>query len=581
MTRHAVEATAEFERVRDLPRRTWSEEDATELARMLTAELKTRFGTMSLRPIQGLMMAEGYDANGLFAACGVGSGKTIPSFCLPTLMKAERPLLLVKANLLEKTKRAYAAMAYHWHVHPRLRFETYERLSVARADGLSILDEINPDLVLADEGQSLKNRQSARGRKFLRYFERNRGTRFAYFSGGIQRKSLTEFWHLMCLALPDGAPIPYIFHQLETWADAVAPRTDAEAESGDLCRPEPGCLVQFVADEDAANDDEETDGGELDPLVPVWRGLRRRFVQTRGVVATSEAACDADIILNDRPVSVTPTVEAALRQLRTTWTTPNGDELTEAVRVWSHARELACGFYYRWTPPPPEEWMNARREWNRYVRMVLSHHRDGLDSPKQVALRYPDDPRLVAWRKVRDLYDPTKNQRAEWIDDFLLRDAAAWMAAGPGIVWVEHNAFGRALAKLTGHRYFGGGPEASAEIIDVGVAGRVPIIASISAHGTGKDLYGYSRQLIVSCPPSSDVLEQLFGRTHREGQRADEIITDMYRHCEEVRAGFDQLLRDARYTYETTGMPQRVLQATRTFDASSVGDGVVARVSFR
>src|SRR5262245_42251244 len=100
-SRASVDVSADFKRIASLPRRVWNKQEAAELAELMTVDLKTLYGTEKLRPIQAIMCAEAADAGGLFAACGVGSGKTLPSFLIPSLLQAQRPLLLVQANLLE------------------------------------------------------------------------------------------------------------------------------------------------------------------------------------------------------------------------------------------------------------------------------------------------------------------------------------------------------------------------------------------------------------------------------------------------------------------------------------------------
>ncbi len=556
MNRAAVETSPDFRRIAAMPRRTWTKTEAEELAELMTAELATRYCKYALRPIQAMMIAEAVDVGGLFAACGVGSGKTLPSMLIPTMMEAERPLLLIQANLYEKTQRDLAYWAYHFRVHPRIKVMTYERLSIDYAGGL---DAYQPDLIIADEGQRLKNRGSARGRKFLRYMQEHQDTKFVYLGGSPLRSSLVDLWHLVGLALAKGnAPLPYTLSELETWASAVDPKLDEDL------RLAPGVLLQLAEPEDAANDDCKP----VDSLTVAWRGLRRRMVQTRGFVATKEDSAPQPLVLSEIKIDVPKPIQDALRSLRTTWTTPNGDELTQAIDVWRHARELACGFWYRWLPAPPERWLLARKAWAKFVRTVLSHNREGLDSPKQVALRYQDQAVYKAWAAVRHLYDPNKHKVAQWVDDFLLRDAAEWLGKEPGIAWVEHNTVGERLSALTGFPYYGGGDEASAAILDA----KGPIIASIAAHGTGKNLQHYARSLILSFPPSATTIEQLLGRTHRQGQTADEVTGEFYMHCLEVQDGFEKALIEARFIQESTGMPQKLLAATRTFGAVAVNE---------
>lgn len=546
MANPSVPATPEFHRVRDLPRRRWTDGEAETLADLLTRELRTTFGRERLRPIQGIMIAEAFDAGGMLAGVSVGRGKTLPTFLIPTIMGVQRPLLLVPSNLVEKTNRDLAVWSYHFRVHPRIRVFSYERLSVV--SGANALEQYNPDLIIADEVHNLKNRDSARGRRFLRYMQAHQDTKMVGLSGSITRRSLRDYWHILGLCLKETAPIPYVLHELETWAAAIDPDVD------DRVRLAPGCLLDLAP--------EPADTGT--PLDRARASYQRRLSETRGVVITPSNEIAASLEISARPLEAPAAVDDALESLRTTWETPNGDELLMAIDVWRHARELACGFWYQWNPPPPPEWLEARKAWHKFVRGMLGRNLSTMDSPLQVARRFADHPLHNAWRAVRDLYDPDAHKRAVWISDFLLRDAAGWLndhTQAPGIAWVEHHAAGERLALLSGRSYFGGGPDASRAILDA----HGPIIASIKAHGTGKNLQHYSRNLIVSVPPSADTIEQLLGRTHRDGQEADTVTVELYLHAPEIREGLARALSEADYIQRSTGMPQKLLYADKLF----------------
>jgi hypothetical protein len=210
--------------------------------------------------------------------------------------------------------------------------------------------------------------------------------------------------------------------------------------------------------------------------------------------------------------------------------------------------------------------MDARRAWNQYVRETLKHNRRGLDTPLQVWMeceRENRTPVFEAWKKIKDTFEP--NTVAVWESDYLLRDATKWLRDtenGGGIAWVEQVAFGQKLAEMAGVPYFGGGEKASHDILDASG----PCVASIAAHSTGKNLVQWSRNLITCPPTSGKTYEQLMGRTHRQGQTADEVEVWIYQHTDEFRAALVQAVRDARYQKDTLGGAQRLLYADVTFD---------------
>ncbi len=335
-------------------------------------------------------------------------------------------------------------------------------------------------------------------------------------------------------------PLPSRWRELQDWADAL----DEGVEEKN--RVAPGALMDLCKK------------GET-----VRQGFARRLIETPGVVATSENELGSSLVVSHRMVDVPNSVYLALKKLRDTWETPNGDLITEAVDLWRHARELACGFWYQWDPPPPLEWMKRRKKWKKFVREILKHNRRGLDTELQVWNECANQENPVKefseWRDIKDLFKI--NTVPRWISDYLISDAAAWTAEGDGIVWVDHRAFGEKLSEYTALRYFGAGTKASIDILSASG----PIIASIAAHSDGKNLQHYSRNLIISPPPSGQRWEQMLGRTHREGQRADEVTCEVYLQTDESIASFRKAYADARYLEETLGNRQKLLYCD--FDA--------------
>src|SRR5678816_4636049 len=102
---------------------------------------------MTLRPIQALALVEAAETGGLFAPIRVGGGKTLLSLLLPVVLGAERPLLLLPAKLIEKTRRAMHALQQHWRIARHTRLVSYELLG--RAQAAELLDRFEPDLIIA------------------------------------------------------------------------------------------------------------------------------------------------------------------------------------------------------------------------------------------------------------------------------------------------------------------------------------------------------------------------------------------------------------------------------------------------
>jgi hypothetical protein len=550
----AVRRSPELDRILGLPRRHAAV--SPQEIEALHADLCLPNGTRRLRPIQALALAEARRSNGLFGPIGVGAGKSDIALLLPVVMKAKVAVLLVPANLREKVfQQDYPLLVQHYRM-PRLanakvlalgaecvlHVHSYNELSSANKHDL--LEQIQPDLIICDEAHALRHPSAARTRRFLNYFRAHRETRLCVLSGTMTSKSIKDYAHLAWLSLKDNAPIPTKWTVLEEWAAAL--------DSGPVQAP-PGALVEMCRDGEA-----------------VREGFQRRVVETPGVIATTDNAIGTSLVFSEQAIRAPPEVKAALKLMRETWTTPDeGEAFDDILTLHRYARQLAAGFYYKWVWPKGEPlqvrnaWLDARKAWNREVANFLTYRaKPGIDSPLLLAKACADG-RVSSMNYERwvDLKDTAKPEvEAVWLDDYLVDDAVAWGKEDVGIVWYEHAALGVRIAEKGGFPLFGPGADGILK-----ERGTRTIVASIKAHGTGKNLQCYSRNLVTTAPTSGTVWEQLLGRTHRPGQQADEVTIDVYRHTIEMRAAMTKALRDARYQESTTGNRQKLLAATYTF----------------
>ncbi len=413
-----VQDTPEYRRVLDLPRRDWEERvKHNDLWSRMTTAFRMPGGTQELQLIQAAALADAHDMRGLLAPIGVGEGKTHISALLPVVIQqVQRPVLLIPASLIEKTWIEFAVgrerngvredpIHQHWLCHPsfmtRKRFDesviSYQKLG--RTAGSEMLQALRPDLIIADEVHFLRNRQASCTKRVERFMTANPNTMFCGMSGSITKRSIMDYWHLLYWALRHNMPLPRIQAEAEKWGEALDERkTDAVSRRG------PGVILNFcTADERAEAEPKRTAPLGRTQQMPVFQyrekliaarqGYQRRLRETPGVICSTGKSLDCSLVIRRLPFSPVPEVEDHLERLREDWVTPNGDLLTMPTEVWRYAREIATGFFYKWVPPPPEDWMRARGTWNWVVRDILSPEGDryheylhlNLDSPMQVA----------------------------------------------------------------------------------------------------------------------------------------------------------------------------------------------------
>ena len=607
----AVGDSADLRRILALPRR---ERPSDAELKIIADDLKRRLGKPAplkradglcplcaprrccgeLLPVQAWALHEAERVGGILGPIGVGHGKTLLDMLTPMVTGARRAVLLLPPNL----KRQFLEVDWkfygnHWQLpnlsgssvyipgRPFLYVVAFTELSGAKST--TLLEGLKPDTIIIDEAHNVRNKTAARTKRFLRYLKDAKNVRLFAWSGTLTSRSLHDYGHLSTHALAEGSPLPNSFPALEEWASALDP--------SDFPSP-PGRLLQLG------------DSGD------VRERFRTRLVGTSGVVSSGDAAsCQASLVISERKVTTPEVIKKHIADLEGSWQRPDGEELVDALSKARCARELSCGFYYRWRwprgEPVPviERWLAARKEWRKELREKLKKGGAHMDSPLLVtraAIRWHEgythverdrdgnelrrfrvDPHTrngpqptwdsehwLPWKEVHDSAKP--ETEAVWLDDFLVEDSLAWLEQGPGLLWYEFAGMARRLGEVaarSGQRLAHAGPGDEGNRLVLALGGSEHVVSSIRAHGTGKNLQQFSRNLVANPPSDGATWEQLIGRTFRAGQKADEVNFDVYRHTGAFRDAIDNARDLAGYIQHTTGANQKLVHlATWLFD---------------
>ena len=87
------------------------------------------------------------------------------------------------------------------------------------------------------------------------------------------------------------------------------------------------------------------------------------------------------------------------------------------------------------------------------------------------------------------------------------------------------------------------------------------MVASIKAHGIGKNLQHHQNQLLVQLPRGGTEMEQLLGRVHRKGQEADRIVVNTLNTVQFDHENMSVILKQTIYSQETLGGNRKLLIA--------------------
>lgn len=555
-----LRATPDLARIQSLPRRTLRKSTAAKHAAHWTGVLAQRRGA-ELRPWQGQLLHEAVKVGGLLGQLPVGQGKTLPLELLPVAMKAKRAVLIIPANLTEKTFADRRAFVGTWRTaSPPPRIITREALALETNSGL--LDELKPDLILIDEADELANWKSSAVARIDRYVIAKRkaggfgAVRVVALTGTLTRNSILGYWHLLRWCLGDMAPVPASRAEAETWAAVI---DNATPRSG--FRPLPGPL-----------------GATLDEA-RAW--YLDRLEHTPGVMLVDEdSAAGIPLSVGFKLAPPCPKIDAAFETLLTEWQSPSGEPVSDALSMLRIGGQTGCGLFTYYKPPPPPEWSAARSEFAAFVRKRIAETRHALkplDTDAQVIRANPDARYLCKerkryvypvreWLAVRKQFDPLKASRVKWLSDATLKRVAKWIASHQKhgrvcVVWSGSVEFGQRLARVAGVPYYGREGKELTSGRDLHAADpRKSMVCSWHANKRGFNLQAWNDHAIVYPPQSAKYLEQIFGRPHRAGQ-SEAVRFTVFLTSGGTLDAFRKAVNEARFAKGTTKSTHKILRA--------------------
>lgn len=505
----------------------------------------------TLKPLQVLSLLHASAAGGLLGALGCGVGKTLLSAVLPTFLRAERPLLLVPAALVEKTRAEFAEWSVYYEIRP-IKVISYERIS--RDSGLNELTSYAPDLLICDEAHYLKDLSSARTLRIGGYLERNQSVRAIFLSGTLLNRSIGNVAHLGDWALAESSPFPRELRTVAEWDNILYGETNEFA------------LQRFSPLLSAA--------GLTDPAKALYEKLRR----VSGVVLTHGDTVESSLQINKVFLQIPRELQEQIKKcleegvLAGFEGVEDLDALSASGHLWESTddfilralSQMYSGFLYYWAWPNnvrDEEWLSARRNWSRTARRILEMQLPHFDTLGLIENNFEQLPREVA-RAAESAYhqwfstemykkDPPPKKEV-WVSDYLIESVGKLLSKikEPTLIWVNFTALAERMSSILKIAYVGGGEEIPA------YEGQ-HLILSLKSHATGKNLQAWHNNIVAAPISDPAMWEQLLARTHRMGQRADTVNVYTFQHAI-FGSSFNHARSNSKVIGVCTGSPRRI-----------------------
>jgi hypothetical protein len=562
---NCVMETIDFRRVRDLPRREWTEDPTLDrLVAALTTALKTEHGIETLRPVQAATLSELHDYRGAFVTARVGAGKTLIGALAGSelVLDAKRPMYITRGGAEASTRKALYDISAHWKIRP-INLTSYSKLALDYDN--KILGGYQPDLIIADESDAMANTKNGCWQIVGHYVHAMRareraeklpfGTLLVFLPmcGTPTDTSIRQYWHLLHAALgPERCPVPKDWSEKAGWCAALDEGVTPES------RWQPGALPRL--DLEAAIGASE--------LERARNAYGSRFRKTPGIMTTGDARPPNRLHITAVDLEASPKVADMITEMRLTYRTPDGHPFEMPMELWRHARELQADFYNVWDPRPPAEWLAVRKEWHQLRDDNYGPHKRYRTPGHLVNAIVANQERNVqlvdvwnAWQAMKPTFVP--NPVPVFVDDTTTNRCAEWLEQSQGgLLWVEHPDLGERLEKLTGVPFYHShGLRKDGRSLEQHRRG-FPAIASVRSCSYALNLQKIFHRNYYATPMSTNKYwEQSMGRTHRDGQTEPTVHVEVAMMVSEAYSSMVYAIRKAEMVHSTMKQGQKLVYA--------------------
>ncbi len=469
----------------------------------------------------------------------------------------------------------------------------------SRPDFDDLIDLLEPDIVLLDEAQNVKDATRPKGKRLFLYLnERNPRCRLVAMSGTLTKKTIMEYWHVVARALGDLAPMPLVKNTAREWGGVLDAGSAYHVQSH---RAGPIMGLVDWAQRTFPNDRISSD------ITGFRKAYSLRFNSTPGVAASGDADIGISLSVENRSPTEPRFELTQLMDGVAGMQAPTGEPLTLALEKWSWNYQLTSGFFYNLVWPKVDQFSQRRGISEDQAGQIIfdskelhqatvtyntllsnwfkEHHVRGLDQGMlvgQFISQGGTDPLpgeiVDAWWHKKELTRPHCIERDHdpvFVCDYKMHAMADWVRSlkgAGGLIWYHHEAVGMWASWFLRQvdipvLWCPAGDPYNEIIANPENAGSV-IVASMRGHGTGKNLQHFKHNYFLQWPRDAALAQQVIGRTHRNGQDADHLVFVTNNNTEFDHGNMHATLIEASYQQQSLETRQALCSAT--FDPKPV-----------
>lgn len=627
----ADEQVNELKRITNLPIRLPLSADELEAFRVAHTKVDAYAAGFRWNPDQAEAIMCWIEHEGLFGPMPVGIGKTLTLQYIADLAFRDghqRICLLLPKPLISQFVKHDVAFAQA-NVPFNLPIHVFDGMDPARRSLLctstrrglfllpysllgaresrTILDELKPTVILADESYHLRNyKQSTAAKRLGRYLSAHPEVRFVAVSGSITDKSPLDYAHLLRWSLHKKSPLPVPSDMLREWAQVVGSGGIVPMDGGSSIQGLIRWAREWFPGEDFAHS-----------VAGFRKAYRLRLVTCPGVVAPDSNSVTTSLCYSnvevpdpvmkgeewDKLCSLIDDIDGSARGLKDApkpWVTPSGDEIAHAIHTFKWLYEFSAGFYNDLYWPSVQQlaarrrcsedkaaqdlqagldFHDAKQTYHKLLRGFLKEHPHAkgsigpIDSPFLVAAEMAKTgakhvPYLLheSWAEMKAKEVPHMAER--WgnpvrVCSYKVDHAVRWAQEieEGGIIWYWNVAVGDWILERL--------QEAGVPCQLVG-AGQGDLVrdpssvnkfnvCSLRAHYKGWNLQHHGHMFYVQWPRSAIYAEQSVGRIHRQGQLRDELVIHTCNTLQFDHEVWSACLVDACYQHQSGGGKQKLI----------------------